>query len=152
MNYTIPDGSPMFQKGWKDGCENGLYSRANALYRTKYNDFNYDPSSIDNPEYRFGYGKAYGYCFTMNTAGGHGAPGLGGADAFIYGRGVPFDMGRKSIDETLNYEAGSWNNAATVKFNGVDGNFDAITKSKGFSVFGSHPLYGTPNDQQIFGW
>jgi hypothetical protein len=147
-NYSIPDGTPVFQQGWRDGCENGLYSRGNTFYRTKYNGFQYSPDLMDNPEYKFGYGKAYSYCFTLNTAGEHS----GGFDAFIYAKGAPFDMERTSIDRTVNYEVGSWSNAANVKHKGVDGNFDAIQSPKGFSVFGSHPLYGTTNEKQIFGW
>ncbi|MFT6331880.1 MAG: hypothetical protein ACJAW3_000200 [Lentimonas sp.] len=146
--YSVPDGTPIFQKGYRDGCENGIYSRGNAFYRTKYNGYNYDYSLIENPEYKFGYGKGYGYCFTTNTVGGHS---LGGSDAFIYGKGVPFDMGRGNIDDTLNYETGHWSNPfASGK--GLDGVVDSIQSPKGFSVFGSHPLYGTTNEKQIFGW
>jgi hypothetical protein len=148
MNYAIPDGTPTFKQGWKDGCENGIFSRGNTLYRTKYSGFKYTTELIDNPEYKFAYGRAYGYCFTMNTAGAH----TGGFDSFIYARGTPFDMGRGNIDDTVNYETGSWKNPLNVKHKGVNGNFDAIQSPKGFSVFGSHPLYGTPNDNQIFGW
>jgi hypothetical protein len=147
-NYTIPDGTPTFKQGWKDGCENALYSRGNTFYRTKYHGFKYSPELIENPEYKFGYGKAYSYCFTLNTAGAH----TGGFDSFIYAKGTPFDMERASIDKTLNNEEGTWSNPVNVKHGGVNGNFDTLQSPKGFSVFGSHPLYGTPNDKQIFGW
>jgi hypothetical protein len=148
MNYNVPQGTPAFQQGWRDGCENGLYARGNALYRSKYNGYQYTIELMDNPEYKFGYGRAYGYCFTLNTAGAHD----GGFDQFIYARGVPFDMGRASIDGTMNYETGTWSNPIHVKNKGVDSIFDSIQSPKGFSAFGSHPLYGTPNDKQIFGW
>jgi hypothetical protein len=147
MNYTVPDGTPIFQQGFRDGCENGLYTRGNGLYRTKYSTYKYTPSLIDNPEYKFGYGRGYGWCFTLNTAGGHG----GGADAFIYGKGTPFDMGRGNIDGTLNYETGSWNNPLNINSGGINGVWEAVQSPKGFSAFSSHPLYGSGNNQ-IFGW
>ncbi len=147
-NYQVPDGTPAFQQGWKDGCENGIYTRANTFYRTKYHKFNYQPSLIDNPEYKFAYGRGYGYCFSMNTSGAHS----GGYDAFIYGRGTPFDMGQGNIDGTVNYETGTWNNPLNTNSGGIDGVWGAAQSPKGFSLFSSHPLYGTPNSNQIFGW
>jgi hypothetical protein len=147
MDYAIPDGTPIFQEGYRDGCESGLYSRGNSLYKIKYSGHKYNPKLIDNPEYKFAFGRGYGYCFTLNTAGGHS----GGADKFIYGKGVPFDMGRTSYDGTINYEQGSWRNPFSSG-SGVNGIFEAVQSPKGFSVFGSHPLYGTNNDKQIFGW
>ncbi len=148
MNYTVPDGTPIFQQGFRDGCENGLYSRGNSLYRSKYSSYQYTPSLIDNPEYKFGYGRGYGWCFILNTTGGHS----GGADAFIYGKGTPFDMGRGNIDGTLNYETGSWKNPLNVQGGGLDGVLQSTQSPKGFTAFGSHPLYGTPSSNQVFGW
>jgi hypothetical protein len=146
--YAIPDGTPIFQKGYRNGCENGIYSRGNVLYRSKYHNFNYDYSLINNPEYKFGYAKGYGYCFTTNTSGNQSA---GGFDVFIYAKGLPFDMGRNSIDNTVNYETGHWKNPfASGK--GINGIADAVQSPKGFSAFGTHPLYGTSNKEQIFGW
>jgi hypothetical protein len=146
-NYKVPDGTPAFQQGFRDGCESGLHSRGNVLYRTRYSH-KYTPSLIDNPEYKFGYGRGYGWCFTTQTAGGH----TGGFDAFIYGKGVPFDMGRASIDGTVQYETGSWSNPLNTNAGGVDGIIGAVQSPKGFSTFGTHPLYGTKNDTQIFVW
>lgn len=158
-NYYVPEGTPIFQQGFKDGCENGLYSRGNGIYRTRYGGtYKYHPELIDNPEYQFGISRGYSYCFTYNTAGGMSASNtgsgmsLGSSDAYIYGKGVPFDMGRTNYDRTVNYEEGTWSNPFNVSGGGVDGVFGNITKPKGFGVFNSHPLYGTPNDQQIFGW
>ncbi|MES2677617.1 MAG: hypothetical protein V4612_04820 [Pseudomonadota bacterium] len=147
-NYKVPDGTPSFQTGFRDGCENGIYSRANVFYRTRYHGYKYHPSLIDNPEYKFGVGRGYSYCFSMNTAGVH----TGGFDQFIYGRGTPFDMGRGNIDSTVNYEQGSWNNPFNISGGGVDGVWGAVQAPKGFSTFGSHPLYGTPSSGQVFGW
>ncbi len=146
MKYTVPAGTPIFQQGYRDGCENGLLTRGNTLYRMKYRGFNYTPSLIENPEYKFAYGRGYGYCFTINTAGSH----AGGTDAFIYGKGVA-DLRKTSLSETLNYETGTWNNPLNDKYGGLNGVFDGITKPKGFSVFGSHPFYGTSHNQ-IFDW
>ena len=148
MNYKIPDGTPIFKQGYRDGCENGIYTRANVLYRGKYHGFKYTPSLIDNPEYKFGYGRGYGYCFTMNTSGAH----AGSFDQFIYGRGTPFEMGRGNIDGTVNYEQGTWSNPFNVNAGGIDGVWGAVQSPKNFTAFGSHPLYGTPNTNQVFGW
>ena len=100
MNYKVPDGSPIFKKGYSDGCESGLYSRGNVLYRVKYKGHRYDPTLIDHPEYKFAFGRGYGYCFTLNTAGTH----TGGADEFIYSKskGMPFEMGRADYNDTIN--------------------------------------------------
>ena len=147
-NYQVPNGTPAFQQGYRDGCENGIYTRANVLYKTRYHGYQYTPSLIDNPEYKFGYGRGYGYCFTMSTSGVHS----GGFDAFIYGRGQPFDMQRNSYDGTVNYETGSWNNPFNIGSGGTDNVWGAVQSPKGFSTFSSHPLYGTPNSTQIFGW
>jgi len=147
-NYTVPDGTPTFQQGFRDGCENGIHSRGNSLYRTKYSSYQYHPDLIDNPEYQFGYGRGYGWCFTLNTAGGHG----GGFDSFIYGKGVPFDMNKGSIDSTVNYETGSWKNPLNVQTGGLDGVLQSVQSPKGWSAFSSHPLYGTPSSNQVFGW
>jgi len=149
--YEVPEGTPIFQKGYRDGCENGLFSRGNNLYRARYGSggFRYDGDLIDNPEYRFGVSRGYGYCFTLFTAGGQST---GGWDNYILPKGSQFDMGRKSIDGTVNYEVGHWKNAANVQYGGLDAIFGVASKPKGFSVFGSHPLYGTDSGNQLFGW
>jgi hypothetical protein len=149
-NFKVPDGTPIFQKGYSDGCQNGLFSRGNMLYRTRYGigGFKYDADYIDNPEYRFGVSRGYSYCFTYNTAGRMVRP----MDEYLYGKGTQFNMGRNSYNKSLQYESGSWSNAANVKHGGVNGIFSAVTKPKGFTAMGSHPLFGTPNSNQLFGW
>jgi len=156
-NFKVPDGTPMFQEGFRDGCGTILGARSTSLYRMKYAGYKFNPDYIDNPEYKFGYGKGWGYCF--NYIVGAGYFGQGGADSYIYGKGAtPFDMGKASWDSTVNYEEGTWNNPTNSEggSNSIDGLWGEMQSPKGgFTIFGSHPLYGTygtPNSGQIFGW
>lgn len=72
FSYKIPQGTPAFQTGWKDGCETSSYSRGNIFYRT-FRKHNYNTKMIGNPEYRFGYGRGYTWCF-QNVVSGIGGP------------------------------------------------------------------------------
>ena len=151
-NFKVPDGTPIFQEGYKDGCGTILGARSTSLYRMKYAGYKRNPDYIDNPEYNFGYSKGWSYCF--NYIVGAGYFGQGGSDQYIFGKGPQFDMGRGNWDSTINYETGTWNNPTSSEggSNSVDGIWGEFQAPKGFSVFGGHPLYGTSNNTQIFGW
>ncbi len=56
-----PPGSPIFQKGWDDGCESGLSAYGGSRYKTAYG-FQQDLSLVDNPEYYRAWKDAYTYC------------------------------------------------------------------------------------------
>lgn len=71
-DFKTPDGTPAFQAGWKDGCNTSSYSRGNVWYRT-WHKHGYNPKMIGNPEYRFGYGRGYSWCF-QNVLSGIGGP------------------------------------------------------------------------------
>ena len=139
----IPDGTPKFKKGFKDGCGTVLYARGNIYYRTFYNH-NYDPKLISDSEYNFGYKRGYGYCFKYILTG------IGSSDTYILPKDyTAFDMKAGSLNGTWNYGNLDWGigtrgNAAD---NGIDGVFGAMNKS----ALGSHFLWGTPNTGQIFG-
>ena len=74
-NFKVPDGTPKFQAGYKDGCSTALYSRGTVLYRNRYS-YKFDPKMIDDPEYNFGHNRGYGWCF-MNAVGASGIRGSG---------------------------------------------------------------------------
>jgi hypothetical protein len=151
-NFKVPDGTPMFQEGYRDGCSTMLGMRSTVLYRMKYNGYKYNPDYIDNPEYKFGYSRGYSYCF--NYIVGAGYFGQGAADTYITGKGTPFPMGTDNWNNTVNYQEGSWTDAMNVGgYGGTNGVWSYLQSSEkgGFSTMGSHPLYGT-NSSQIFGW
>jgi hypothetical protein len=62
MTPKIPDGTPAFQQGFKDGCSSILYARGTGVYRAIH-DYHFDPKMIGNPEYRFGHSRGQSYCF-----------------------------------------------------------------------------------------
>lgn len=56
-----PPGSPIFQKGWEDGCSGGLKGYGNTRYKTAY-EYKQDPHLIHNPEYYRAWKDGYLYC------------------------------------------------------------------------------------------
>ena len=58
---TMPEGTPMFQAGWKDGCETGMSAYGNDRYKVVY-EFKQDPQLILNDEYYSSWKEAYTYC------------------------------------------------------------------------------------------
>lgn len=59
---NTPEGTPMFQKGWNDGCDTGLQVYGNNMYNAAYEGFKQDPNLVDNPEYYRAWKDAYTYC------------------------------------------------------------------------------------------
>lgn len=51
----------LFTAGWKDGCETGISTTANALQRQFYK-FTQDPIRAQNRDYYIGWRTAYWYC------------------------------------------------------------------------------------------
>ena len=58
--------NPLFTAGWKDGCETGISTTANALQRQFYK-FKQDPEKAQMRDYYIGWRTAYWYCarYTM---------------------------------------------------------------------------------------
>lgn len=56
-----PEGPALFKAGWRDGCETGLSSSANAFQRHFYT-FKQDAKLAGNNEYYTGWKSAYLYC------------------------------------------------------------------------------------------
>lgn len=94
-DIKVPEGSPTFKKGFRDGCETVLSSRGNTYYRTKYSGFRYDPKLIKDAEYKFAVSRGYGFCFNyiirfLNA----------GSDDYIVAPSN-FDWSLGSIDEMM---------------------------------------------------
>ncbi len=88
-DFKIPDGTPAFQQGFKDGCSSGSYARGNYFYRMRYG-YRYDANMVGNPEYRFGHSRGYTWCFT------HINPQVLGPQSsafnYLFPRGTTFDF------------------------------------------------------------
>jgi hypothetical protein len=150
----VPDGTPIFKKGYEDGCKTIIKNRATGFYRDIYS-YNYDTALIDNPEYQFGFSRGWTNCFNWVVSGRHTLGGSG--DTYIYGNlGTGPNITKGDINSTINYETGSWKNPF-ASGNGIDSMFDVIQKgNKGGTgtALDGHPLWGTSQSEnsQIFGW
>lgn len=56
-----PEGSPIFQQGWEDGCETGMRVYGGLTYRMAY-QFKQDQELVNDPEYYTAWRDAYTYC------------------------------------------------------------------------------------------
>jgi hypothetical protein len=160
----MPTGTPKFLLGFRHGCGSILHDRGNLFYRTRFEHY-FDQSLIDDFEYLNGYKRGHSYCFQYSL----GANGLqaGGPDKFLFPTEnfTPFTngMGSGNINNTVNYAGGSaldWGFGKDVSGGGLNGSIGVLSKSYreetkavggNGGVFGSHPLWGTPSRNQIFG-
>lgn len=143
--FKIPDGTPSFQTGYKDGCSSSTYARSNVFYRTFYKH-KYDPKMIGNPEYRFGYSRGYTWCFQYSLSG---AGANQSWDRYILPAGNNNDLKSISIGEMwgdffTNSNAPYGNNIST----GIEGMF---TGGNIGNAMGD-PLWGTSNVGTFFGY
>ncbi len=67
-NFKVPEGTPVFKRGYRDGCATMLHARGNGFYRWKHK-YNYNPKMHHHPEYRFGYKRGMSFCFNSITPG-----------------------------------------------------------------------------------
>ncbi len=149
-NPDVPEGTPAFQKGWKDGCSSSTYARSNVYYRSK-NSYKYDPVMIGNPEYRFGHQRGYAWCFQQSLSGQTGAN--GSWDRFILPYGYDSTFSSRDINQ-------AWGgmflgtSGAPLKDNvgGNVGDFVGVFGGSGdSSLFGANPLWAGGSKGQIFG-
>ena len=56
-----PEGSPVFKRGWNDGCETGMTTYGNDVYKITYG-WKQDPKMVLNDEYYRAWKDAYTYC------------------------------------------------------------------------------------------
>lgn len=160
LGIPDPDGTPIFKKGFKNGCEAIISNRGTELFRHRY-PYQFDVDLIDNPEYQFGFARGWSNCFNAIVSGRHT---LGGsADTYLYnsmfgggaapGQGAGMDMGVGTIEHTIADGGNVWSNPFSVG-GGIDGAiWGPVQTGKGGAgtAFGAHPLWGTWQTGQIFG-
>jgi hypothetical protein len=73
-NFKVPEGTPKFQAGYRDGCSSVLYARGSVFYRNRYG-FRYDNKMINDQEYNFGHQRGYSWCFQHSIQGNTGTRG-----------------------------------------------------------------------------
>ncbi|MDA9817987.1 hypothetical protein N9C35_03005 [Flavobacteriaceae bacterium] len=153
-NIALPEGSPNFKKGFKDGCSSALYSRGNTYYRMKYK-FEYDHDLINDADYKFGNQRGYSYCFAYIVS--YGAE--GGIDAYFVPSGglSPLNYDDKgSLNDVIN-QGDPVNLERYTKTDGLNSVFHGFTKTGNSGgtgaggILGSHPFFGTPS-KSIFSW
>tara|TARA_Y100000389_G_scaffold169836_1_gene176411 strand:+ start:40717 stop:41319 length:603 start_codon:yes stop_codon:yes gene_type:complete len=146
-NIKIPEGTPTFKKGFRDGCETVLNSRGNSFYRTRYSQgFRYDPKLIEDSEYKFAVSRGYGFCFNyvirfLNEAG---------SDSYIVSPSN-FDWSLGSIDNmvTSSDENLGFGLDQSVADNNIFSDIFDFTRSstasggQGKGVMSSNVFYGT---------
>jgi hypothetical protein len=148
-NFKVPEGTPVFQQGYKDGCSTILFARGNGFYRSR-NDYHYDVNLSGNPEYRFGHSRGQSWCF-QNIIGPNP---IASFDRYL----MPFGNGNTTFDMT----AGNINDTYGGMFDGLQapgnpnaGGFDSIfgvwSGGETGGVFSANPLWAGGSKGQIFG-
>jgi hypothetical protein len=153
--FKTPPGTPAFQQGWRDGCSTSSYARGNMWYRMT-RKHGYNPKMIGNPEYRFGYGRGYTWCF-QNVLGGIAGPQASFdkaiapyADNTNFGYGV-FDT--KAADMSANWSGffgGNVFNSMATDNNSWDGVWGVVQTGGGKTVLGT-VLWEGGSSGQFFG-
>ncbi|OFW80257.1 MAG: hypothetical protein A2887_04200 [Alphaproteobacteria bacterium RIFCSPLOWO2_01_FULL_40_26] len=160
-NIKVPDGTPTFQQGFKDGCSTVLYARGNVYYRTRYS-YRYDPKMIGNPEYRFGHSRGYTWCFQHMLQGQTGSQ--SSADKWLsqYGKQPMFDMAPADLGKAwggmFDGLKAPGNPVASANPQGTDSGLDILQKGisggeagAGGTVFGGHPLWAGESSIKFMG-
>ena len=148
-NIKIPEGTPAFQTGFKDGCSTALYSRGNVFYRTKYG-YRYDPKMIGNTEYHFGHRRGYSWCFLVALA-----PLNKSFDAYI--EDPPFDMSAGDIGSAWDGFFGGVGGTSALGSNptaadNIGGIIDLLTTNdSGQTAIGTNPFWSGNSVGQFFG-
>jgi hypothetical protein len=162
-SFKIPDGTPIFQRGYKDGCSTVLYARGNDFYRSRYK-YRYDPNLIGSAEYRFGHQRGYTFCFQTILAATIGPYKGSGLDAiYPYGSatGAGFEVKYSGNVNSNGFFGGSSDvNAiwATVPADGLNATFGVFQKGTdasgkggaGATPFGGNLIWSSGTVDQIF--
>ena len=147
-NIKVPDGTPAFQKGFKDGCSTSTYGRSNVFYKNKYG-YKYDPAMIGNSEYRFGHSRGYTWCFQQSLAGDTGPN--ASWDRYILQAGYDSTFSSGDIGGAWSgFFGGSGGSLGGAVGGDVGGFVGALTNS-GTGATGSNPLWAGGSSGQIFG-
>lgn len=148
-NFKVPDGTPAFQQGYKDGCSTVLYARGNIWYRTRYG-YRYDPKMIGNPEYRFGHSRGYTWCF-QQVLSGTGGP-VGSWDKYIqpYGYDSTFTVPTDGVSKAWGdfFQGGVASPIPSASLNSI---FDDLSGGSSGGAFSAHPIWAGHSKGQIFG-
>ncbi len=147
-NIKIPDGTPTFQKGFKDGCSSSTYARGNVLYRNKYG-YRYDPNMIGNSEYRFGHSRGYTWCFQQALSGDTGP--VGSWDKYIHPGGYDSTFSSGNIEGAWGGFFGVHGASLGQSVGGDVGGFVGVLTNGGSSVHNANPLWAGGSSGQIFG-
>ncbi len=163
-NFKVPEGTPVFQQGFKDGCSTVLYARGNDFYHTRYK-YKYDPTLIGNTEYRFGHQRGYTWCFQTVLSAVSGPNGAPDKFLFVYGNeSWGFDASPGDINNSglFGGQGGdsAFNSSLTTPGSGVNAMFDVFQKGTdstgvggvGGTVFGTNPLWSGGSSGQFLGW
>ena len=67
LDMTPPDGPPIFQQAWMDGCKTGVASNTNDFYKL-FAKITQDPKLMKEEIYRRVWQDAYNYCW-FHTSG-----------------------------------------------------------------------------------
>ena len=159
LRIKPPDGTPVFKKGFVDGCSQIFYSRGNMFYRMRYS-YHYDTKLHENREYRFGFKRGASFCFNsviQPTTGFHGSPDRAlfpyKTDGFAYDGS--FGMGTQNYNTTggglfdgLNAPL---NPVSSNNPGGFDAIFNLLSGGVGNSVFTANPIWAGGSKGQIFG-
>jgi hypothetical protein len=151
MKFKIPEGTPTFRQGYKDGCETALYARGNVLYRSIYK-YKFDPKLTGNSEYRLGHSRGYGFCFPTAASAEFGPQ--SSFDRFINPYGYDSGFSAGNINDTwgggMDGTMGS-----SLTGGGFGGIFDVLQKGgsgSGESALGGNPLWSGGSKGQFLGW
>lgn len=158
----VPEGTPKFQQGWKDGCSTGYHARGNGFYRS-FHKIKQNSKLFMDPEYEFGHQRGYGFCYTKALS--HLNSGTGWDD-YLFARSKAWEA--KSWNSTPPFWE-DWNSispfnnpssnggplgSASGKSSGMA--LRAIAPGEGKGVLGSfdgsgtHPLWAGGMDGHFF--
>ena len=142
MGVQVPNGSPIFKKGFRAGCKLFYSTRGNIFYRT-FNSYEYDPKLHSNTEYRLGYQRGSAFCF--NTINGSVGPNSGSFDRYILPTG----------NDPARMSAMDYNNTTSGMFSGImnqtaGGNVDDVVGIWRGSINGDI-LWASGSKGQFFG-
>lgn len=144
----VPDGTPAFQQGFRDGCSTSTYGRSNVLYKNLYG-YKYDPAMIGNSEYRFGHSRGYTWCFQQSLSGVSGPNASWDRYISPYGYDATFSSG--DIGNAWGGFFGGTGGSLGASVGGDVGGFMGTLTNSGGSVMNSNPLWAGGSSGQIFG-
>lgn len=151
MGTTVkaPKGTPNFQQGFRDGCSTAFYSRGNIFYRN-FHGYQFNPTMIDNAEYRFGHQRGYSFCFLSILMYESGARGSFDRMLFPHGYDTGFNAGN------VNEAWGGFFDGLDAPIqanprNGFDSLFDIWGGGAGGGALSANPLWAGGSKGQFFG-